>query len=74
MQKTQRIEDRMRHLPECLQERGERGLGGARAFGVPPHSIDHRQKYGLIGGRHRHPVLILLAVPDQAHVRDIDLQ
>jgi hypothetical protein len=73
-QEAERVEDRMRNLPKSLQQSGERGLGGASSLGVPAHAVDHREKYRLVGGGHRHPVLILLAVPDQAHVRDLDLQ
>ena len=34
MQKTQRIEDGMRRLPERLEQRRERGFGGARGSGT----------------------------------------
>ena len=64
----------MRRLPECLEQGRERGLGGTRSLGMPAHAVDHREKYGLLGGRHRHPVLILLAMADQAHIRGLDLQ
>jgi hypothetical protein len=74
MQKTQGIENRMRNLPESLQKSGERSLGGTRSFGVPAHAVDHREKNRLIGSGHRHPVLILVAMSDQAYVRGLDLQ
>ncbi len=74
MQKTQRIEDRMWRLPECLNERGERGLGGTSAFGMTTHAVDDGEQHGLLGSSHRNPVLILFAMADQAHIRGLDLQ
>jgi hypothetical protein len=38
------------------------------------HAVDHDQQNRVIGGRHRHPVLIFFAVADEAHVRGLDLQ
>ena len=38
------------------------------------HAVDHHQQHGLFCGRHRDPVLIFFAVPDEAHVRGFDLQ
>ena len=74
VQESQRIEDRMRRLPERLEQRRERGLGGARAFGMAAHAVDHHQEHGLLGGRDGDPVLIFFAVADEAHVRGLDLQ
>ena len=48
MQKAQRIEDRVRRLPERLEQRRERSLGRAGALGVPAHAVDHRQKHGVL--------------------------
>ena len=47
---------------------------GARPFGVTAHAVDHRHQHRIIRGRHRDPVLIFLAMADQAHIRDLDLQ
>ena len=74
MQESQRIENRMRRLPERLEQRGQRSLGGARAFRMSAHAVDHHQQHGVVGGRHRDPVLIFLAVTDEADVRGLDLQ
>ena len=52
----------------------ERGFGGARALGVAAHAVDHDQEHGMIGGRHRDPVLIFFAVADEADIRGLDLQ
>ena len=38
------------------------------------HAVDHHQEHGLFRGRNRDSVLILFAVPDEAHVRGFDLQ
>ena len=74
MQETQRIENRMRRLPKCFDQGRERGFGGARAFRMTAHAVDHDQQHCLVRGRHGNPVLIFFAVPDQAHVRGFDLQ
>ena len=74
MQKTQWIEYRMRRLPEGLEQRCQRGLGGARTFRVAAHSIEDDQQHGMLGGRHRDSVLILFAVSDEADIRGLDLQ
>ena len=74
MQKPERIEYRMRHLPKRLEQRRERGLGGARAFGMSAHAVDDGQQHGLFVGGDCDPVLVFLAVADQAHIRGFDLQ
>jgi hypothetical protein len=38
------------------------------------HPIDDDQQDGVLGSRHRDPVLIFVAMADQAHVRGLDLQ
>jgi hypothetical protein len=38
------------------------------------HTVDHHQQHGLFCSRNGDPVLILFAVPDEAHVRGFDLQ
>ena len=52
----------------------ERGLGGARAFRVAAHAVDHHQEHGVVGGRDRDSVLIFFAVADEADIRGLDLQ
>jgi len=74
MQKAERIENRMRRLPERFEQRRKRRLGGTRSLGVAAHPIDDHEKHGLVRGRNRYPVLIFLAMADQAHVRGLDLQ
>jgi hypothetical protein len=41
---------------------------------MAPHTVDHHQQHGLVGGRNRDPILIFFAVPDKAHIRGFDLQ
>jgi len=36
-------------LPECLQQRGERGLWQRVSLGVPAHAVHHREKHACIG-------------------------
>ena len=74
MQEPQRIEYRMRRLPECLDQGRERSLRGARALGVTAHAVDYREQHGLLTRRHRDAILILLAMADQAHIGGLDLQ
>ena len=74
MQKTQGVENRMRRLPERFQQCRQRRFGGARAFRMAAHAVDHDQQHRMIGGRHGDPVLILFAVADEADIRGLDLQ
>jgi hypothetical protein len=74
MQKAERIENWMRRLPECFEQCRERRLGGTRSLGMAAHPIDDHEKHGLFRGCYRYPVLIFLAMADQAHVRGLDLQ
>ena len=48
MQKPERIENRMRRLPERLEQRRERGFGGARALGMAAHAVDDRQQHRIV--------------------------
>ena len=48
MQEPQRIENRVRGLPKCLEQRRERRLRGARSLGVTAHAVDDREQNGLL--------------------------
>jgi hypothetical protein len=74
MQESQRIENRVRRLPEQFQQRRKRRLRGSRTFRMTAHPIDDDQQDGVLGRRNRDPVLIFVAMADQAHVRGLDLQ
>ena len=64
----------MRRLPEGFQQRGQRGLRGARTFGMATHAIDGHQEHGLLRISHRNAVLVFLAMADEADIRGFDLQ
>ena len=64
----------MRRLPERFEQRGQRGFGGARAFRMAAHAVDHDQQHRMIGGGHGDSVLIFFAVADEADIRGFDLQ
>ena len=74
MQKSQRVEDRMWRLPKRLQQRRQRGFGGACALGVTTHAVDDDQQYGLLRSRDRNPVLIFFPMTNQADVGGLNLQ
>ena len=64
----------MRCLPKSFEHRRQRRLRGARAFRMTAHAVDHHQQHRVLRGRDSDPVLIFLAVADEAHVRGLDLQ
>ena len=74
VQKAQRIEQRLRRVPEGFQDDLLRDLRGAPAVGVSAHTVDHQQQHGLLRHRDRDPVLVLLAPAEQADVRVFDPQ
>ncbi len=74
MQKTQRIEQRLRGVPEGFHDHLLRDLRSACAVGVSAHAVDHQQQGGLLRHRGRDPVLVLLAPAEQADVRVFDPQ
>jgi hypothetical protein len=74
MQESQRIENRVRCLPEQFQERRQGRLRGPGTFRMTAHAINDDQQNGVLGSRHRDPVLIFVAMADEAHVRGLDLQ
>ncbi len=74
MQESERVENRMRRLPERLEEARERGLGRARALGMAAHAVDDDEERRFVVGGDRDPVLVFFAVADEAQVRGLDLQ
>ena len=74
VQKTQGIEQRLRGVPEGLEQDLEGDFGGARTFSVAPHAIHHDQQCGVLGDGHRHPVLVLLPAAEKAQIRVFNLQ
>lgn len=74
VQKSQRIEYRMRHLPEGLENAGASGFRRARAFRMPTHAIQHDQHRRIVGRGNGHPVLIFIPVADEADIGCFYLQ
>jgi hypothetical protein len=64
----------MRCLPKCLEQSRERSFGGTRTLGMAAHPVDHGKQYRLLVSCDGDPILIFLAVTDEAHIRGFDLQ
>jgi hypothetical protein len=43
MQKTKRVKQRLRCVPEALEQNALRHLGRTRAVGVPAHAVDNHE-------------------------------
>ena len=71
VQKAQRIEQRLRGVPEGLEQDLEGDFGGARTFSVATHAVHHDQQCGMLGDGHRHPVLVLLPAAREGSNRRI---
>ena len=74
VQKTERIENRVRGVPEALEHRLERRLGSTRAFRVSTHAIDHEQECRVLAHRDRDAILIVFAMADETQLRVLDPQ
>ena len=74
MQKTERIEQRLRCLPEGLEHDLLGHFRSARAVGVPAHAIHDHEQRGMFRNRGRDPVLILLARAEEADIGVLDPQ
>ena len=66
VQKTQGVEERMRGVPERLQDDLLRYLSGACAVGVAPHAVDYHKQCGMLGHYGRDPVLVLFTPAQEA--------
>ena len=74
VQEPQRIEQRLRRVPEGLDDHLWVTSRGARAFGVAAHAVGHHQQRRVLGDGHAHPVLVFLAPAEQAEIRVFNLQ
>src|SRR5262249_45961182 len=74
VEKTKRIEERLRRLSERLQDDLLRDLGRFRSIGVATHTVDHDEQRRLLGDRYRDPILVLLAPAQEADVGVVDPQ
>ena len=61
VQKSERIEQRLRRLPEALDHRLLRDLGGALALGVTAHAVARDQQRSLLGHGDADAILIGIA-------------
>ena len=61
VQEAERIEQRLRRLPEALDQRLLRDLGGALALGVAAHAVARDQQRGLLGHGDADAVLVGIA-------------
>ena len=61
MQEAERIEERLRRVPESFDHDLLRDLGGLRAVGVAAHAIDHDEQGRVVGDRDSDPILVVLA-------------
>src|SRR5437588_577690 len=74
VEEPERIEERLRRVPESVQDHPLGDGRGARAVGVAAHAVDDHQQRRALGDRGHDPVLILLAPAEQAHVCVFDPQ
>ena len=74
VQEAQRIEQRLRGVPEGLDDHLLGYLGGAGAIGVTAHAVDDDEQGGVLGNGRAHPVLVLFAPTQQADFGTFDSQ
>ena len=74
MQKTDRIEDRVRGVGECFDHDLLRDLGSARAFGVTAHPIDGQQQRSMLSDDGDRFVLVIVPGTEKTDVGVVDLQ
>jgi hypothetical protein len=63
VQESERIEQRLRRLPEALDHRLLRDLGGPLAIGVTAHAVAGDQQRGLLGHGYADAILVGIAPP-----------
>ncbi len=74
VQEAERVEQRLRRVPERLDQHLLRDLGGARAIGVAAHAIDDHEQRGMFRNRHGAAILVVLAPTQQADIGVFDAQ
>jgi hypothetical protein len=74
MQETQRIKQRLRGVPERFQQRLQRDFGGARPFSMATHAVHDNQQRGILGDRHRDPILVFLPGTEKTQISVFNLQ
>ena len=68
VQESQRIEERLRAVPEGIEHDLAGDLRGARTVGVAAHAVDDDQQRRMLGDGGGYPVLVLLAPAQKAEV------
>jgi len=74
VQEPQRIKQRLRGMPEGLNQDFQGDFGGASTFGVTAHAVYHHQQNGMFGNGHRDPILVLFPAAEKAQIRVFNLQ
>lgn len=74
MQKPERVEQRLRRVPEPIDQRALRDLGSTLTFGVTAHAIAGAEQHRLLGKRDVDPILIGIALAPKADLCAFDLQ
>jgi hypothetical protein len=74
VEKAQRIEERMRCVPERFQNGLLRDLCRAGALGVATHAIDDKQQSSVLSDCRDDPVLVFFASPYERDISVLDPQ
>ena len=74
VQKAQRIEQRLRGVPERFEHGLLRDLGGTRAICMAAHAVDHEQQGRVLGNGRDDAVLVFFARPDERDIGVLDPQ
>ena len=74
VQKAERIEQRLRRMPEPIEQRALRDLGGPLTLGVTAHAIAGAEQRRLVGKRDTDPILIGIALALEADFCAFDPQ
>jgi hypothetical protein len=74
MQKTNGVEQRLRGMPEGIDDDLARDLGSARALGVASHSIHDDEQARVLTDGYGGAILVVLSIPEETHVGIFDLQ
>ena len=61
MQEAERIEDRLRRVPEAFDQRLDGGLRGLGAIGMTTHAVDDDEQGGMLRDRDGYAILIVVA-------------
>ena len=68
VQKSHRVEERLRCLREGLEDDLLRHFGGTGAIGVTAHAVHDDEQRAVLGNRGRDPVLVLLASAQETDI------